>query len=188
MGYFRHSGYEPPMTGTRCSTIPVVMTAIGEAVQTGVVASIARPGGNITGLSSFVLDVSSKRLELMSEMVRSLRRIGHLSELNNPMSQLEWNNVQKAAQSLRVETHPLDVRRTEDFGRAFNLAVETHDPNRLYLCGHSSGAHLAVNLAMPDYLTGGLLTRDSIIGCACISGCFDLEPVLLKRTQRIRQA
>jgi putative tryptophan/tyrosine transport system substrate-binding protein len=49
------------------STIPVVMTAIGEAVQTGVVASIARPGGNITGLSSFVLDVSSKRLELMSE-------------------------------------------------------------------------------------------------------------------------
>ena len=109
------------------STIPVVMTAIGEAVQTGVVASIARPGGNITGLSSFVLDVSSKRLELMSEMVRSLRRIGYLSELNNAMSQLEWNNVQKAAQSLRVETHPLDVRRTEDFGRAFNLAVETHD-------------------------------------------------------------
>jgi arylformamidase len=53
------------------------------------------------------------------------------------------------------------------------------DPNRLYLCGHSSGAHLAVNLAMPDYSTGGLLTRDSIIGCACISGCFDLEPVLL---------
>src|SRR5262245_7503578 len=72
------------------STIPVVMTAIGEAVQTGVVASIARPGGNITGLSSLVLDVSSKRLELMSEMVLSLRRIGYLSELNNPMSQLEW--------------------------------------------------------------------------------------------------
>src|SRR5262249_16883290 len=109
------------------STIPVVMTAIGEAVQTGVVASIARPGGNITGLSSFVLDVSSKRLELMSEMVRSLRRIGYLSELNNAMSQLEWNNVQKAAQSLRVETHPLDVRRTADFGHAFNLAVEPHD-------------------------------------------------------------
>src|SRR5215813_7331005 len=83
------------------STIPVVMTAIGEPVEIGVVASVARPGGNITGLSSFVPHVASKRLELMSEMVRSRRRLGYLAEFNNGRSQLEWNNVQKAAQSLR---------------------------------------------------------------------------------------
>jgi arylformamidase len=53
------------------------------------------------------------------------------------------------------------------------------DPNRLYLCGHSSGAHLAANLAMADYATGEM-PRDAVLsGCACISGCFDLEPILL---------
>jgi arylformamidase len=52
------------------------------------------------------------------------------------------------------------------------------DPRRLYLCGHSSGAHLAANLATADYATGEIL-RDSIVGCACISGSFDLEPILL---------
>ena len=52
------------------------------------------------------------------------------------------------------------------------------DANRLYLCGHSSGAHLAANLAIEEHTTGEIL-RESITGCACISGCFDLEPVLL---------
>jgi len=104
-------------------TIPVVMAAIGEAVETGVVASIAHPGGNITGLSSFIADVVSKRLELLSEMVQNVRRIGRLSESNNPVSRLEWDNIQKAARSLRIEAYQLDVRRTEDFGRAFELAV-----------------------------------------------------------------
>ena len=103
-------------------TIPVVMAAIGEAVETGVVASIAHPGGNITGLSSFIADVVSKRLELLSEMVQNVRRIGRLSESNNPVSRLEWDN-QKAARSLRIEAYQLDVRRAEDFGRAFELAV-----------------------------------------------------------------
>ena len=104
-------------------TIPVVMAAIGEAVETGVVASIAHPGGNITGLSSFIADVVSKRLELLSEMVQNVRRIGRLSESNNPVSRLEWDNIQKAARSLRIEAYQLDVRRTEDFGPAFELAV-----------------------------------------------------------------
>jgi putative ABC transport system substrate-binding protein len=104
-------------------TIPVVMAAIGEAVETGVVASIAHPGGNITGLSSFIADVVSKRLELLSEMVQNVRRIGRLSESNNPVSRLEWDNIQKAARSLRIEAYQLDVRRTEDFGPAFEFAV-----------------------------------------------------------------
>jgi ABC-type uncharacterized transport system substrate-binding protein len=73
-------------TATR--TIPVVMAAIGEAVETGVVASIAHPGGNITGLSSVIADVVSKRLELLSEMIQNVRRIGRLSDSNNPVSRL----------------------------------------------------------------------------------------------------
>jgi arylformamidase len=54
------------------------------------------------------------------------------------------------------------------------------DPNRLYLCGHSSGAHLAANLTIADYAIHDM-PRESITGCACVSGCFDLEPVLLSR-------
>ena len=57
------------------------------------------------------------------EMVQNVRRIGRLSESNNPVSRLEWDNIQKAARSLRIEAYQLDVRRTEDFGRAFELAV-----------------------------------------------------------------
>ena len=84
---------------------------------------MAHPGGNITGLSSFIADAVSKRLELLSEMVQNVRRIGRLSDSNNPVSRLEWDNIQKAARSLRIEAYQLDVRRTEDFGRAFELAV-----------------------------------------------------------------
>jgi ABC-type uncharacterized transport system substrate-binding protein len=104
-------------------TIPVVLAAIGEAVDTGVVASLAHPGGNITGLSSFIADVVSKRLELLSEMVQNVRRIGRLSDSNNPVSRLEWDNILKAARPLRIEAYQLDVRRTEDFGPAFEFAV-----------------------------------------------------------------
>ena len=111
------------MVKSATRTIPVVMAAIGEAVETGVVASIAHPGGNITGLSSVIADGVSKRLELLSEMVQNVRRIGRLSESNNPVSRLELDNIQKAARSLRIEAYQLDVRRAEDFGRAFELAV-----------------------------------------------------------------
>jgi len=105
------------------STIPVVITAIGEPVETGIVATIARPGGNITGFSTFVPQVASKRLELLSEAVQHLRRIAYLSEMDNPVAKLEWENIRKAAGSLSLEADLLDVRRTQDFSRAFDLAV-----------------------------------------------------------------
>ena len=86
-------------------TIPVVMAAIGEAVETGVVASIAQPGGNITGLSSFIADVVSKRLELLSEMVQNVRRIGRLPNRITPSA--GWNGTTSKKQPGRCVSKPI---------------------------------------------------------------------------------
>ena len=65
-------------------TIPVVMAASGDPVGAGIVASLARPGGNVTGLSAFVVDLSAKRLELLREMVPGIARVAGLFNMSNP--------------------------------------------------------------------------------------------------------
>jgi putative ABC transport system substrate-binding protein len=104
-------------------TIPVVMAASGDPLGTGIVASLARPGGNVTGLSAFVRDLQAKRVELLSEMVPGIARVAGLFNMSNPALPLEWKEVEMAARSLGIQPQLLDVRTPEDLGRAFDAAI-----------------------------------------------------------------
>jgi putative tryptophan/tyrosine transport system substrate-binding protein len=104
-------------------TIPVVMAASGDPLGTGLVASLARPGGNVTGLSAFVRDPQAKRVEWLSEMVPGIARVAGLFNMRNPALPLQWNEVERAARSLGLQPQLLDVRTAEDLGRAFDAAI-----------------------------------------------------------------
>ena len=105
------------------ATIPVVMSAVGDPVDAGVAASLARPGGNITGMSSFVAELGPKRVDYLKQMVPSLRRLAFVNDFRNLVIQNEWREVQAAARSLGIEALPLDVRSAEEVVRAFDAAA-----------------------------------------------------------------
>jgi putative ABC transport system substrate-binding protein len=101
------------------TTIPLVMIAVGEPVGTGLVTSLARPGGNITGLTSIAEDLEEKRLELLREVIPKL---SHIAVLWNPVSPIQVileKEVQAAAQVLRMKVLSLGVRAPEEFDNAF---------------------------------------------------------------------
>jgi ABC-type uncharacterized transport system substrate-binding protein len=104
------------------TTIPIVMAASGEPVGTGIVASLARPGGNVTGLSAFVTDLVAKRVELLREVIPRLARIALLDNMGNRSVPPQWEALKTAARSLGIESQLLDVRKPEDIGRAFEAA------------------------------------------------------------------
>jgi putative ABC transport system substrate-binding protein len=100
------------------------MAASGDPVLSGVVASLARPGGNVTGLSAIVGEVSGKRLELLREVIPGVSRIVGLFNMSNPIDALQWKETEIAASSLRVQLQLLYVRRPGDYGRAFDAATK----------------------------------------------------------------
>ena len=92
------------------STIPIIMANVTDPVGTGLVSSLARPGGNITGLSTMSADLSGKRLELIKEVVPRLRRIGVLWYQDSPNSVAAFKELKAATQSLGVDVRSLGVR------------------------------------------------------------------------------
>ena len=106
------------------ATIPVVMAAIGEPLGVGVVATLARPGGNVTGLSAFVTELSGKRIELMKEMSPSISRVAFLQNMGNPVSPPQWEATKMVAAALGLSAELLDVRSEQDIARAFAAAIE----------------------------------------------------------------
>jgi len=103
--------------------IPVVMVLIGDPVGTGLVASLPRPGGNLTGLSLMSPDVIGKRLQLLKEVLPKLSRAAALSNPDNPLHAVFWRETQGAARKLGVQVQALEVRRPEDFAGAFRAAT-----------------------------------------------------------------
>ena len=103
-------------------TIPVIMASVGEPLL--IVDSLARPGGNVTGLSAFVNVMTSKRLELTRELVPQLSRIGLLHNMSNPVAPPQWEETKTVAHSWGIEAELLDVRSREDIDRAFETAKE----------------------------------------------------------------
>ena len=97
------------------SLIPIVFASAGDPVGTGIVASLGRPGGNVTGLSSQATDTAGKRLELLREVVPDFRRLAIIGNVNNPFSVLEIGEVQTAARAFGIECTPFEIRRAEDF-------------------------------------------------------------------------
>jgi ABC-type uncharacterized transport system substrate-binding protein len=125
----------PPVLAAKQATsvIPIVFASAGDPVGTGLVASLARPGGNVTGLSSQASDTSAKRLELLREVVPNLRGLAIMGNVGNPLSVLEMDEVQAGARTLGLEVATLDIRRADDIGPAFDALKGRAEA--LYLCG-----------------------------------------------------
>ena len=152
------------------SVIPIVFAAAGDPVGTGLVASLARPGGNVTGLSNQSADIAGKRLELLREVVPSLRRLAIMANIGSPIGVLEMGEVQAAAGTLGLEVATLEIRRAEDIapaiealkGRADALYVVT-DPlmntNRIRINTLALGARLPTMHGLREYVeAGGLMS------------------------------
>ena len=105
------------------ATVPIIFTTISHPVENGIIASFARPGGNVTGLTNFTEELGGKRLELLKEVAPKVSRIGVLSDLSNPTQLLEWKEIQAAALGLGLNLQSLGVRTGSDFDRAFDSAI-----------------------------------------------------------------
>ena len=105
------------------NTIPIVMTQDPDPVDNGFVASLARPGGNITGLSTLVPEISGKRLELLKEIVPKLSRVAVLGDSNEPGNAQALKEVELAAGAFGVQLH-LEVRGAKDIEPAFRAATK----------------------------------------------------------------
>jgi putative tryptophan/tyrosine transport system substrate-binding protein len=156
---------------TATTTIPIVMAASGEPLTSGVIAGLARPGGNVTGLSAFTNELIPKRIELLNEAVSGLARIAFLQNMANTIAPSQWEELKAAALSLRIEPVLLDVRNSEDVMRKFDAArvqridalavgndTVTH-ANRSQIVELAAQHRLPVIYATREFVdAGGLLT------------------------------
>jgi putative ABC transport system substrate-binding protein len=118
-------GHTPAIKAAKnaTATIPIVMAVSGDPVRTGLVASLARPGGNVTGLSLQSPDLAAKRLELLKAVVPRLARVAILWNPANPPKVLEWQETQLAARTLGLRLESLEVRGPTDFEAAFKVVT-----------------------------------------------------------------
>jgi putative ABC transport system substrate-binding protein len=117
-----------PLAAKRAtSTIPIVMTGAGDPLGSGLVASLARPGGNVTGVSIMGPDLGGKRLELLKELLPRLARVAVLWNGATPNSGIVLKEVQEAGLRLGIEIQSLEVRGPDDFNDAFE-SVRTSSP------------------------------------------------------------
>jgi putative tryptophan/tyrosine transport system substrate-binding protein len=114
------------------TVIPIVFGAASDPVGTGLVESLARPGGNVTGLSNQIPDTGGKKLEFLREIVPSLRRLAILANVGNPAVELDMVEAQAAARKLGLEVTTSEIRRPEDIASAFD-ALKGH-ADALYVC------------------------------------------------------
>jgi putative tryptophan/tyrosine transport system substrate-binding protein len=101
------------------AAIPIVFATAGDPVGNGLVKSLARPGGNVTGLSTQTTDLGAKGLELLREVVPGLHRLAILANVSNPAAALQLGEVQAAARTLGLDVATLEIQRSEDIAPAF---------------------------------------------------------------------
>jgi putative tryptophan/tyrosine transport system substrate-binding protein len=114
------------------SEIPIVFAAAGDPVGTGLVASLAHPGGNVTGLSNEQADLAGYRLELLHEVIPTVRRVALLGNIGSPLILLEMKAAEEAAPKLGLEVFRLGVRKTEDIESSIESIKDRADA--LYVC------------------------------------------------------
>jgi putative ABC transport system substrate-binding protein len=152
------------------SIIPIVFALAGDPVGNSLVASLARPGGNVTGLSLQTNDTAAKRMALFRELVPSVRRLAILANLGNPVAVQEAGEVQAVARALGVEVTTSEIRRTEDIvpavealrGRADALYVAGDallNANRIGINTLAVGAKLPTMYIQKEFVeAGGLIS------------------------------
>jgi putative ABC transport system substrate-binding protein len=151
-------------------TIPIVMASVGDPAATGLVDNLARPGGNVTGLSQLAPDLAGKRLELLTGVVPALSRVAVLWNPQDLSSTLSWKEIQRPARELRIQLQSLETRSAGEIPRAFEAAASGHAralvimPGPVYVTNMRRIAELALKGRLPAifHLTefvkaGGLL-------------------------------
>jgi len=151
--------------------VPIVFAAAGDPVASGLVTTLARPGGNVTGLSALTVDLAGKRLDLLREAISNLERLAIMGNVGNPAVALELGELQAAASLLGLQLATLEIRRSQDIapalgslkGRAGALYVcqdlLTRGSNRLRINTLALAARLPVMHAGREYLeAGGLMS------------------------------
>ncbi len=151
--------------------IPIVMVGGGDPVAIGLVESLARPGGNVTGLSPMTSELGGKRLELLKEMLPKLSRVAVLWNPQNVGSPLAWKEIQLPARQLGVQLHSLEVRSPNDFDKAFEDATRARAgalfimPDPMFITNLKRIAGLAAKSRLPSIFqwsefadAGGLVT------------------------------
>jgi putative ABC transport system substrate-binding protein len=113
-------------------TIPIIMVYVADPVGTGLVASLARPGGNLTGVSDMATDLSAKRLELLKEAVPTLSRVAVLWNAADPGMVLRFREIEVAARALGVTLQSREVRSPQDFDQAFTAIIQER-PDALFV-------------------------------------------------------
>jgi putative ABC transport system substrate-binding protein len=145
-------------------TIPIVMAISIDPVSTGFVSSLARPGGNVTGLSTMAPELAAKRLELLREVVPGLSRVAIMWNTNVPGNLLEYKEAGDAARSMRLQLQSVEVSSVDDFERAFS-ALKTGGAEALIVAGSgltSTNAGQIANLAMKHRLPSMVSSRDRV--------------------------
>ena len=136
--------------------IPIVMAAAGDPVATGIVGSLARPGGNITGLSQMNPDLTAKRLELLKEIAPGISFMAVLLNPEDPISTLGWKETQRAANGLGIGVQAMEIRSTSDLERNFSVVAAAHFnalammPNPVFVTNLKSIAGFAIQNRLPS--------------------------------------
>jgi putative tryptophan/tyrosine transport system substrate-binding protein len=152
------------------SVIPIVFPAAPDPLGSGLVATLAQPGGNVTGLSTQSTDLAGKRLEFLRELVPAIRRLAIIANVGNPGSVREMDEVQAAARMLGFEFTNLEIRRAEDIAPAFEAlkgraealyvcAEPLVNTNRTRINSLAQGARLPTIYGFREYVeAGGLMS------------------------------
>lgn len=166
-------------------TIPIVMTNDNDPVASGFVASLARPGGNITGLSTLRPEISGKRLELLKEVVPGLSRVAVLGASDNPGNPQALSEAEQAAAALKIQLQYLDIRSPKDIEPAFQEARKGRAEGVLELGGPLLNVHRSalVNLAAKSRLPT-MWVRQSFVEAGGLM-CYGVDPDDLARRAAI---
>lgn len=151
------------------SSIPVVFIVVPDPVRSKLVENLARPGGNVTGLSNFAVQLTAKRLEYLKEAFPSITRVGLLVNPNVQITRRYIEDSEAAAVNLKLSVHPIEARTLDDLSRAFDTAVKTGmqavsiNAEGLFFQGRFMVGKLALERRMPtcaysrETLEGGTL-------------------------------
>jgi putative ABC transport system substrate-binding protein len=145
------------------SVIPIVFAVANDPLGTGLVASLSRPGGNVTGLSVVAPELAGKRVQLLREVIPGLRRLAIMGNADYPAAVLEMNEMQRAARTLSLDVTRLEIRRAEDIWPA--MAALKGSAGALYSCADSliSANHARINaFALAVQLPTLHYTRDHV--------------------------
>jgi putative ABC transport system substrate-binding protein len=123
-------------------TVPIIMRGIADVVETGLVASLAKPGGNITGLAVNAAEIAAKRVQLLKEAVPGLTHVGVLWNARAPAMALGFQNIDNASPQLGVAVQSVRVTGSEDFDKAFAAIESGHPDGLVVLYGPLRGTDL----------------------------------------------